>query len=181
MGSMSAAAVAAGAGSRRGSRRGSRGAANEHQTANNSSSRYVSVSVRILDGDSGCWADVWRWLESYCRPGWTPWILGAVLAAALAAASLVDWLRFYAQLCSLIVPFFAVMSGYLLLALGFRHSWTPTGIYLTFCGSVVGETVGFFLSTALLDATRLNSFQHGQVGAPAQSVSPIAPYGQCVV
>lgn len=157
MGSMSG---AVGAGSRRGStRRGSRGGEQQQQhqqttnpsTSNNTGGRYVSVSVRILDGEPSCWTEAWRWMESYCRPGWAPWILAAVLVITFAAASLVNWLRLCAQLCSLVVPFLALISGYLLLALSFRHSWTPTGIYLTFCGSVVGETVGFFLSTALVD------------------------------
>lgn len=145
--------------SRRGStRRGSRGSGGAENN-----SRYVSVSVRVLDGGagesfpSGWMLDVWRWLiESYMTNScwWTPWALGAGLIPISIAIWLIDWIRLYAQLCSLAVPCFALMCGYLLLALGFRHSWTSTGIYLTFCGSVIGETVGFFLSSALLSPSQ---------------------------
>lgn len=130
-------------------------------------SPYVSVAVRVLESgssrifgfrDACSWCrDIWHWIEAAverrCPPRWTPWILagGSVMAGSLLAILwvIMDVVWIYSQLCSLTVPFFALMSGYLLLALGFRHSWTPTGIYLTFCGSIIGETLGFFLSSAL--------------------------------
>ena len=78
------------------------------------------------------------------------WAAPAALLAGLALLTLLwtllDVVHLYAQLCAAAAPFFALVCGYLLLALGFRHSWTPTGIYVTFCGSVVGEAVGLFLS-----------------------------------
>ena len=131
-----------------------------------SNSPYVSVAVRVLESGSGrvgladacsiC-RDAWHWmssaLERRCPAGWTPWIMAAGAATVGSVFSLfwvlIDLVWLYSLLCSITVPFFALMSAYLLLALSFRHSWTPTAIYLTFCGSVVGETVGFFLSSAL--------------------------------
>ncbi|EFX75429.1 hypothetical protein DAPPUDRAFT_250482 [Daphnia pulex] len=130
-------------------------------------SPYVSVAVRVLESgssrifgfrDACSWCrDIWHWIEAAverrCPPRWTPWILagGSIMAGSFLAILwvIMDVVWIYSQLCSLTVPFFALMSGYLLLALGFRHSWTPTGIYLTFCGSIIGETLGFFLSSAL--------------------------------
>ncbi|XP_059353085.1 uncharacterized protein LOC132088365 [Daphnia carinata] len=168
--------TASGTGRRGSSRRGSRSSEYQQQNHNNkdinsqigaSGSPYVSVAVRVLESGSGrifgfreacsTGRDIFHWIsatvERHCPPRWTPWILavGSVIVGSLLTILwvLMDVVWIYSQLCSLTVPFFALMSGYLLLALGFRHSWTPTGIYLTFCGSVVGETVGFFLSTAL--------------------------------
>lgn len=157
----------------------------EISASGGSVSPYVSVAVRVLESgssrifgfrDACSWCrEIWHWIEAAverrCPPRWTPWILagGSVMAGSLLAILwvIMDVVWIYSQLCSLTVPFFALMSGYLLLALGFRHSWTPTGIYLTFCGSIIGETVGFFLSSALdaqvlhfsgRDKTRFPSF-----------------------
>lgn len=168
--------TASGAGRRGSSRRGSRSSEYQQQNHNNkdansqigaSGSPYVSVAVRVLESGSGrifgfrevcsTGRDIFHWIsaavERHCPPRWTPWILavGSVIVGSLLTILwvLMDVVWIYSELCSLTVPFFALMSGYLLLALGFRHSWTPTGIYLTFCGSIVGETVGFFLSSAL--------------------------------
>ena len=141
-------------------------------------SPYVSVAVRVLESgsssifgfrDACSWCrEIWHWIEAtverHCPPRWTPWILagGSLMVGCFLAISwiLMDVVWIYSQLCSLTVPFFALMSGYLLLALGFRHSWTPTGIYLTFCGSIIGETVGFFLSSALDAQVLLRSSIH---------------------
>lgn len=161
-------------GRRGSSRRGSRSSEYQQSAQNHNRDHcpssvagpYVSVAVRVLESGAGPMSlaamcctcqDAWNWLSSAVErrspPGWTPWILATVLTSLVSILSvlwfLMDVVWLYSQLCSLTIPFFALMSGYLLLALGFRHSWTPTGIYLTFCGSVVGETVGFFLSSAL--------------------------------
>lgn len=185
MGSLTAVAGGSTGGRRGSSRRGSRcseyqqSAQNhnrDHCQTNSGTSPYVSVAVRVLESGTGpmnfstiCCAceNGWNWLagvvERRCPPGWTPWILATGLATLASLLSvlwtLMDVVWLYSQLCSLTVPFFALMSGYLLLALGFRHSWTPTGIYLTFCGSVVGETVGFFLSSALTASSALDPRQ----------------------
>ncbi len=103
-------------------------------------------------GDGGGGGSIVTWLV----------LILALILALLA----VDLQSLYGQLCSLVMPLAALMSGYLLLALGFRTTWTTTGIYLTFCGSVVGELTGFFLSTALLSDTFFAAdghFQHHQV------------------
>lgn len=140
-----------------------------------SSNPYISVAVRVLQSRDGpmSWnsvscscRDAWQWIwsavEQRCPPGWTPWIVSAGLATLSCLLFvlwiLIDIVWIYSQLCSLAVPFFALMSGYLLLAIGFRHSWTPTAIYLTFCGSVIGETVGYFLlSTFVLQVRATES------------------------
>ena len=183
MGSLTASTGGRRGSSRRGSRsseyQAAAAAAQNHNRQDNychsaTTSPYISVAVRVLESGSGrigfngvcTWCrESWHWLssvvEQQCPPGWTSWVLAAGVATVGSLLSilwvLMDVVWIYSQLCSLTVPFFALMSGYLLLALGFRHSWTPTGIYLTFCGSVVGETVGFFLSSALESQVRLTA------------------------
>ena len=101
-------------------------------------------------------ADAWDGLGARIERSW-PGSGGALLnaltavvvAAVVSLYYLIDFVHIYSQLCSVLVPFLSLICGYLLLTLALRHTWTPTGIYLTFCGSVVGETVGFFLSSAL--------------------------------
>ena len=125
----------------------------------------VSVSVRSLDNDQWMCQVVRHlrdWLVGHIErtcPGSTRWVLaGAAVLALLTLfllCALLDLVHLYSQFCSIAVPFFAMICGYLLLALGFRHTWTSTGIYLTFCGSVVGETVGFFLSSALVTSAQV--------------------------
>jgi len=140
---------------RRGSRNSVSGAGENHPDT-----PYVSVSVRSLDNDQWiCEAlrHLRDWLVGHIErtcPGSTRWVLAGAAALGLLTlfllCALLDLVHLYSQFCSIAVPFFAMICGYLLLALGFRHTWTSTGIYLTFCGSVVGETVGFFLSSALV-------------------------------
>lgn len=171
-----AAATGSSSSGRRGSstRRGSKGSSGSgdglqqqvnHSSGGNSHPYALAGGARALDASAsgGCplltwqwWMDVWVWMraqvEHRCPPGWATWVLGGLLTVTVALValfwSLVDLVWLYAQLCSLAVPLIAIMSGYLLLTLGFRHSWTPTAIYLTFCGSIIGETLGLFLSSS---------------------------------
>lgn len=117
---------------------------------------YVSASVERLTSGTWAWLHVRAWLlgkmENVC-PGSSRWILpagGAALVAVMVLfCVLIDLLALYSKLCAVIVPFVALMCGYLLLALRFRTTWTSTGIYVTFCGSLLSEAVGFFLFSTL--------------------------------
>lgn len=145
------------------SRRGSRSSEHNHHV------QQVPVSLVVLDEGAarlGAWCRDWvsARLEEQLGPGWSRWVLtGAVtLTTALLALlfALVDVVCAYAQLCSVPVPFFALMSGYLLLALALRKSWTPTGIYITFCGSVAGELIGLFLTSAFVQSRQVTCSLH---------------------
>ena len=140
------------------SRRGSRSNEHYHHV------QQVLVSPVVLDGSAirlPVWCRDWlsARLEEHLGPGWPRWALtGAVTLTTVLLAllfALVDVVCAYAQLCSVPMPFFALMSGYLLLALALRKSWTPTGIYITFCGSVAGELIGLFLTSAFVHSRQV--------------------------
>ena len=119
---------------------------------------YVSVSVRSLE--SGVVSDVWNAtlakMES-AAPGSDRWLVGGVVGVAgvalVALWALIDVVALYSRVCGVVVPVAALVCGYLLLTLTFRSTWTSTGIYLTFCGGVVGEIIGFFLFSTLASAS----------------------------
>ena len=81
---------------------------------------------------------------------------------------LIDLLALYSKLCAVIVPFVALMCGYLLLALRFRTTWTSTGIYVTFCSSVVSEAVGFFFFSTLTLRRQVTFLSSGALDVIAQ-------------
>ena len=118
---------------------------------------YVSVSVRSLD--SSVLLDVWNAaltkMESL-SPGSSRRVVGGMVGVAsvalLALWTLIDVLALYSKVCGVVVPVAALICGYLLLALTFRSTWTSTGIYLTFCGGVIGEIIGFFLFNMMTGA-----------------------------
>ena len=144
---------------------------------------YVSVSVRSLD--SSVLVDAWNTtltkLENI-SPGSSRWVLGGVVGvsgvALLALWALIDVLAFYSRICDVVVPVAALVCGYLLLALTFRSTWTSTGIYLTFCGGVIGEIIGFFLFSMM------TSHDPHQVRIPGkdpcqESLSKIPGWDRC--
>ena len=119
---------------------------------------YVSVSVRWLE--SGAWLDVCNGVAAKLeadRPGSSRWVAGAGLSVLLLLWTLIDVLALCSTLCRVLVPVAAIVCGYLLLALTFRNSWTATGIYVTFCGGVVGEIVGACLFNALSTLSNVSS------------------------
>lgn len=138
------------------SRRGSR-ASNEHGHHHNVQQQQQAAQQRAAtSGRDGLrlWCRLCGRIEERLGVGRSRWVLAGAAAVASGLVTLlfalVDVVCAYAQLCSVPVPFIALMSGYLALALALRRSWTPTGIYITFCGSVAGELVGFFITSALV-------------------------------
>jgi len=74
-----------------------------------------------------------------------------------------DYVYLLYRLCAFLVPLFSIVCLFYFLALYYRNSWTPTGIYLFFCACVAGEIIGQCLSCGqdILSVTSVESDDQG--------------------